>query len=300
MSARNRGEARPLGTVLRLALVASFWGSSFPVSKVALAYAPPLMLAALRYLVGGILLLALALREGRGRALPRRDLWPALALFSLTSVILFNALFYTGLRLATAVNGSLIQPTTNSLTMALLAHLVLRERLASWRYLAFPLATVGVFLLVTGDPSRAVDPGAMVGNLLYIGAGASFAVSGILGRSLFRRLPPLEALGWSVPLGGGVLLLLSALLEAPPVPMGDAPLAFWGAVLYLGIFTVGLGYLWWFRGVHRLGATRTGVFTFLVPVVGALLSVVFLREPFHPVQGLGALLALAGVALVLL
>ena len=49
----------------------------------------------------------------------------------------------------------------------------------------------------------------------------------------------------------------------------------------MAIFTSIVGQVFWIRGVEMIGPSRAGVFQNLVPVIGALLSVVLLRETFH-------------------
>ncbi|GBD10909.1 putative cystine transporter YijE [bacterium HR23] len=287
--------------VAQLLLVVLFWASTFPVSKVALGETTPFLLAGLRYAVSGALLglwWGLAFRPPAPQA-PSSIPWGGVFAFALSGVVGFNAFFYLGLKQSTAVNGSLIQPTAAAMGTALLAWMLLGERLAGWRYLAFPLATAGVALVILGDPARQVDPSSLVGNLFFLLGGTSFALSNIVGRRLFQRTLPLQAVALANSLGAVILLLL-AVGEGGWSTLPHASWRLWAIVGYMGAFATGIGYLWWYEGVRRLGATRTGVFTFLVPVVGAFLSVAFLGEPFHPLQMLGGVLALLGVGLVLL
>jgi drug/metabolite transporter (DMT)-like permease len=69
------------------------------------------------------------------------------------------------------------------------------------------------------------------------------------------------------------------------------------AALYVGVFASTVAYGAWSRGVELIGAARAGVFLHLVPVYGAILSVLFLGERIHAFHGAGLLLILAGVAL---
>lgn len=284
----------------QLVLVVLFWASTFPVSKVALEETTPLLLAGLRYAVSGALLgvwWRFQASNGSPRTVPIP--WGSVVAFALAGVAGFNAFFYLGLKHSTAVNGSLIQPTTAAMVTALLAWAILGERLPLWRYLAFPLATAGVALVILGDPARTVDPSSLLGDLFFVIGGSSFALSNIIGRRLFQHFPTVQAVVLGNPIGAVILLLL-AIGEGGWPGLLHTSWRVWAIVVYMGAFATGLGYLWWYEGVRRLGATRTGVFTFLVPVVGAFLSVTFLGEALHTLQILGGLLALLGVAMVLL
>ncbi|MFN3974375.1 MAG: DMT family transporter [Dehalococcoidia bacterium] len=293
--------ARPgRGVVIgQLVLVVLFWASTFPISKVALEETTPLLLAGMRYAVSGVLLGVWWGLQARANTHAGPIPWWGIVAFALAGVVGFNAFFYLGLAQSTAVNGSLIQPTTAATATALLAWAFLRERLAPWRYLAFPLATAGVTLVILGDPARKIDPSSLLGNLFFVLGGSSFALSNVIGRRLFRRTPTVLAVVVGNPLGALVLLLVSVGEGGWPGLL-HASWRVWAAVAWMGLLATGLGYLWWYEGVRRLGATRTGVFTFLVPVVGAFLSVIFLGESLQILQIVGGLLALLGVALVLL
>ncbi|MCS7207799.1 MAG: DMT family transporter [Dehalococcoidia bacterium] len=288
--------ARVLG---QLGLVVVLWASTFPVSKVALAETTPLLLAGLRYAVSGLFLGLWWHLRATPRRVGNKVPWGSVVAFTLTGVVAFNAFFYLGLRQSTAVNGSLIQPVVAAIMTALLGWIILGERMASWRYAAFPLATAGVVLVIVGAPARMLDLSTLVGNLLFVLAGSSFALSNIVGRHLFQRVATLPAVVLATTLGAVVLLLLAG-VEGGWGRLDEVSWRVWAIVLYMGVGATGLGYLWWYRGVESIGATRTGVFIFLVPVVGALLSVLFLGETLHPVQVVGGVLALVGVALVLL
>ena len=69
------------------------------------------------------------------------------------------------------------------------------------------------------------------------------------------------------------------------------------AVIYTGLFTSVVAYLAWNAGVQRLGAPRAGAFLHLVPLFGAVLSVVLLGEEPRLFHGAGLLLIVAGVTL---
>jgi drug/metabolite transporter (DMT)-like permease len=69
-------------------------------------------------------------------------------------------------------------------------------------------------------------------------------------------------------------------------------------VLFSALFAIGLAYLIWYRGVERLGNTRTAIFANLTPVVAVIASALVLHE--HPARLaiVGAALTLSGVMLV--
>jgi drug/metabolite transporter (DMT)-like permease len=97
---------------------------------------------------------------------------------------------------------------------------------------------------------------------------------------------------------GGTLPLL--VLGAPAIARAHwaevVPLT-WVAILYSGIGSMGIAYLFWYRGVRLLGATRTAMFSNLQPIVAVAVAWPLLGERPTPWQGVGAAAVLGGLIL---
>ena len=72
----------------------------------------------------------------------------------------------------------------------------------------------------------------------------------------------------------------------------------WAAVLFLGICCSGLGYLFWYRALERMEASRVGALLYLEPLVTLAAGALLLGEPIRPATVAGGLLLLAGVGMV--
>lgn len=71
-----------------------------------------------------------------------------------------------------------------------------------------------------------------------------------------------------------------------------------GSLLYIGAFGTVVGFVWYYEGVKRIGASRAAIFTNLVPVFGVLLSALLLDEALTLSMVTGVLLAVAGVTIM--
>jgi drug/metabolite transporter (DMT)-like permease len=71
----------------------------------------------------------------------------------------------------------------------------------------------------------------------------------------------------------------------------------WLALFYLGFFGTVLGFVWYYEGIQRIGATKAGVFINFVPVSAIVFSFLILGEPLTGSLVAGALLVLSGVYL---
>jgi drug/metabolite transporter (DMT)-like permease len=68
-----------------------------------------------------------------------------------------------------------------------------------------------------------------------------------------------------------------------------------GSILYLALFPSILAYIFWNRAVAELGANRTGQFLHLMPVFGAVLSMIFLGERLYAFHGAGIAMIALGI-----
>ncbi|WP_172326697.1 EamA family transporter [Mangrovicoccus sp. HB161399] len=267
--------------MLLAASAPAVWGSTYIVTSELLPPGYPLTDAVLRALPAGLLLLALT------RRLPPRDwLWRLLALGALNFAIFWAALFVAAYRLPGGVAATLgaVQP----LFVLGFAHMALGTPLSARSIGAAAAGILGVALLVLG-PDAALDlPG--------IAAALAGAVSMALGTVLTRKWqPPVPALtftAWQLTAGGLLLLPAALLLEPALPPLTPANLA---GFLWLGLFGAALSYIFWFRGIGRLGPANVTGFGFLSPLTAVLLGWAVLGQALSPLQLAGAAIVLACV-----
>jgi drug/metabolite transporter (DMT)-like permease len=275
---------------------AFFWGTNFVLASTVLTDLSPLWAAALRFLLGAGLMLAIAMRQGQDLlGLARRH--AAVYLFlGLIGIAGFNLLFFQAMKTTSADNGALIM-ATNPLLTTLLAALLIGERASRRQLLALPVALAGVAVVVShGSLTRLMNLQLAEGDLLMLAANLTWAAFNVGS----RRLMPTTS-----PVGNTALMMAAgaAILTAAAVAGGGA-LALPGlhAVLALAIMAVAgtvLAYLFWGLAIRQLGAGRTSLFLNLVPVFAMLVGGLMGSLP-TPAQIAGGLLVLAGVMTAML
>ncbi|WP_455551033.1 EamA family transporter [Kitasatospora cineracea] len=259
------------------------WGTTYVVTTELLPPGHPMFASLLRALPAGLIALAVT------RTLPRGSWWGRAAVLGVLNIGLFLPLLFTAAeRLpggAAATLGA-VQP----MIVALLAVLVLRQRLSGRRLGWGLVGVVGVGLVVIG-PSAALDA---VGVAAGLGGAATMA----LGVTLTKRwgrpegVSPLALTGWQLTAGGLFLLPTTFLFEgAPPAVDGRAALGY----LWLGLVGGLLTYALWFQGIGSLPVTNVAVLGLLSPLVAAMLGALLLDQTLGPVQLLGFALALASI-----
>jgi drug/metabolite transporter (DMT)-like permease len=275
-----------------LFLCALFWGITFPAGKIAVASVPPMTVAFVRFAIAGALLELWVRWRGEGRIpVPRAAIFWSAA----SGIFGYSLFFFYGLRLSSAVEGSLIVPTNNPLVTTALAAIFLGERLRAAEIAGFLLAAAGVFTVVGGIHALDdVQAGHLAGNLLFIGCVLSWATYSILGKVAMSRISPLLATTRVIQVGA-LLILPAALLEGGWNDLAAAPAAAWIAIGTLALPATVLAYVWWYLGIERLGASRASLFVYLVPVSGVVSAHLLLGEALLPRHLWGALFIAAGL-----
>jgi drug/metabolite transporter (DMT)-like permease len=280
----------------KLVLTALFWGGTFIAGRQVAQDLGPFSIAFLRFAMASVLLLGLVrVREGRLPSIGRGQIVLVISL-GLTGVFAYNALFFKGLSLIEASRASLIVATCPAF-IAIAASLFLRERLAPLQALGIPLSIVGAAVVIAkGDLRQIVAGGVGLGELCILGCVLNWAAYSLLGKVALRRLSPLVSVSYSA-LAGAVALAVPALYEGLPHTVRRASLLDWTSIAYLAVCGTVLGFVWFYEGVQRIGATRAGLFINFVPISAVILGVLLLREPITWSLAVGAVLVLSGVYL---
>ena len=275
---------------------AFFWGANFVLAGPVLADLPPLWAAALRFVLGALIMFGIARWRGEDLASPAHSHAWVFLLLGAVGIGAFNLLFFYALQDTSAVNAALIM-ATNPLLTTLLAAAFLGER-ASARHLAgIPLALLGVTVVVSGgELHRLTTLHDARGDLLMLGADLAWACYNVIGRRYLPKGSPI-ANTTLVMSAGAVLLLIVALSSGslPHLPGLKATSA-------LAMMVVGgtvLAYLFWNTGIARLGAGHTALFLNLVPVFAMLIGSITGVLPSMP-QLIGGVLVISGISLSML
>jgi drug/metabolite transporter (DMT)-like permease len=285
-------------TTVYLLVTASafFWGANFVLAGPVLADLPPLWAAAVRFMLGAVLMFAIAgVRRDDLLGLLRRHAAVYL-LLGMVGITAFNLLFFYAMQSSSANNAALIM-AINPLLTALLAAVFLGEKPAARHWLALPVALSGVLVVIShGNMGTLASLSFAHGDLLMLAATTSWALYNILTRRYMPQGSAIANTSWIMAVGA-VLLLSVALDSDSHIHMLDLKAGIAMAIMVVG-GTV-LAYLFWGIGIARLGAARAAIFLNLVPVFAMLTSAIIGTLPSAS-QLAGGLLVLGGVTLSML
>lgn len=273
---------------LMLLLVALIWGSAFVAQRVAAAQIGPLLYNGIRFLIGALIMLPLALRRRPAPSGQPASLW---RVGLVAGLLLFGGSFFqqAGVEWTTAGKAGFITGLYVVLVPLMLA-IFWRQR-SSWiAWLAALLAAAGLFMLsVTERMTLAPGDGLeLVGAVIW----ALHVI--VIGRYAQRVDVPRLVLAQDLVCGG---LSLAAGLALEWDTLGGVLPAWWTWV-YTGVVSVGIAYTLQVVAQKHAPATDAAVILSGEGVVAALLGWLTLNETLEPRQLLGCGLMLAGMLLV--
>ncbi|MFB6123718.1 MAG: DMT family transporter [Haloferacaceae archaeon] len=286
---------RNLALFLVLAVV---WGSAFMAIKAGLAYFPPVLFAAVRYDIAGVVMLGYAayvlddpIPRGRGQ-------WTLVAIGSVLLIAGYHALLFVGETdpAVTSAAAAVIVSLSPVLTTGFARAFLPSERLTTVGIVGLLLGLAGVAVLSQPDPNDLLA-GGFVAKLLVLAAATAFALGSVLTRWVDASMPIESMEAWSM-LGGALLMhALSAGIgesTADVVWSTEAVLA----LLYLSLAASALGFLIYFDLLDRLGAIEINLVSYVAPLSAAATGWAVLGERPTPATAGGFLLIFGGFLLI--
>lgn len=278
-------------------LLAAVWGSAFMAIKAGLDYFPPVLFAAIRYDVAGVLMLGYAMYATE-RWRPRtRGEWTLVAVGGTLLIAAYHAFLFVGEQETTSAAAAVIVSLSPVLTTGFARILLPSERLTAAGIAGLLLGLIGVIVLSQPDPDNLLAAD-VVGKALVFAATASFALGSVLTRRIDAQLPIETMEAWSMLLG-------AALMHAVSVALPDESFAAirWtpeavATMAYLSIAASAIGFLVYFDLLERLGPIEINLVSYVAPVFAALAGWWFLAEPVTPATVGGFLIIFAGFCLV--
>ncbi|WP_311172496.1 DMT family transporter [Halobellus ordinarius] len=284
--------------LLLFVLLAAAWGSAFMAIKAGLAYIPPVLFAALRYDVAGLLMFLYAF-YATDRPIPSgRAQWTVVAVGATLIIAGYHSLLFIGETdpAVTSAAAAVIVSLSPVLTTGFARLFLPDERLTIVGIAGLLLGLVGVVILSNPDPDNLLAGGA-VAKLLIFGAATAFALGSVLTRRIDADLPIETMEAWSM-MGGALIM------HGISLGLGESPAeAVWNleslaALAYLALVASALGFLIYFDLLDRLGPIQINLVSYVAPVFAALAGWVVLTEVPTVYTVVGFLVIFVGFVLV--
>ncbi|MBD3109941.1 EamA family transporter [Bacillus sp. AGMB 02131] len=262
-------------------------GSSFTVVKMGLAYSSPLLLAALRFLVAGIVMAIFVLLFKRPHPKEWKSWWKVVLIGSLQTAGVMGCIFLS-LRTITAGESSILT-FTNPLLVVIFATLFLKSRYRLYQWGGVLMGLVGVSITIGAQIEF------KAGIIYGIISAVFWAVSTLLVNQWGASFDTWVLSAYQMLFGGLILLAVSFLLEEPLFEMNGESLLI---LLWLGIMSSVVQFAVWYYLLQNGEPGKTSTFLFLAPFFGVMTGWLLLDDPLYPSILIGGLLIIIGIYLV--
>ena len=280
-----------LADLFELLLLAAVWGASFLFMRIAAPVLGPVLLIELRVLIAGFTLLLVAIRFGLISEI-KTNIIPLLIVGCINSAIPFLLFAFASLYLPAGFSS--ILNATAPLFGTLIAGLWLREKLTIVQFIGLVIGFAGVTILVgwTKIPVTTNFIRAIAAGLI---APLSAAMAALYAREKLLGVNPIAVATGSL-LGATIILL-----PVTPwfLPDRFPSLTIILVTIALSLFSTALAYVIYFRLISRIGASKSLIVAYLIPLFAMFWGTLILGEPITISMILGCGLILSGTAIAL-
>lgn len=285
MNKKATGHLAALATIL-------IWGTTFISTKVLLVDFEPIEILFFRFIMGFLALLIVYPHRMKETTKRQEAVFAAAGL---CGICLYYLLENIALTYTMASNVGVIISIAPFFT-AMLTHLFTKnEKLRANFFFGFVVAMAGICLISFNGAQMQLNP---VGDLLALAAAAVWACYSVLTRKIsdfgYHTIQTTRRV-----FAYGIMFMVPALFLFDfrigaerflnPVYLGN--------LIFLGLGASALCFVTWNMAVKILGAVKTSIYIYLVPIITIVTSALILREPVTLMSGVGTALALLGLFL---
>jgi drug/metabolite transporter (DMT)-like permease len=254
-------------------LLGVIWSSSFMWIKIAVQEIGPITLVAFRVLFG--LLFGVAVILFQGAQMPRSlKEWSPPLILGITNVAIPFFLISWGEQSIDSAVAAILDATVPLFTILVAHYLLHDDKMTVPKVLGLLMGFAGVVILMSKDIGASL--GSVLGQFAVVLASVFYAGSAVYARKTTEDTPGILRSVGPLVSATAVMWLATFLLESP-VKIPQLGIT-WIALLFLGMLGSGLAFVMLYYLIHEIGPTRTSMVTYLFPLGGVILGVVFLNE----------------------
>ena len=284
-------------TLTAFAIIYFVWGSTFLAIRIGVNEVPPLLLAAMRFTIAGLVLYLWLL--ARGERSPTLREWTSATLLGLIIFLFdYGILFWAETRIPSGIAAVMLATIPG--LMALSEIIFLRtQKLTARLLLALLIGVAGVAVLMSRSLNLGGAPIDKLGALALIFAAISWSVASALTRILPLPSSKVMSSGAQM-LTGGIFLTIAAAAFGEfrnfhPTAVSRGA---WLALLYLIVAGSIIGFTAYVWLIHHQSPTKVGTYAYVNPIVAVLVGYFFGGEALTSRTILGTLFVLISVIVI--
>ncbi len=279
---------------LVLTISTVIWGGAFIAGKISTQTLDPFTVAFLRFFGASLVLYPLMWRTDPARPPRTAKDWLLLASLGLTGIFLYNACFFIATQQAPIIKSSLFI-ASNPVVIVILSGIFLKETISKKHIAGMISAITGVLFIVTGgDFVKIIKLGFEPIDLILLTAVFSWALYTVIGKVVLNKFSSITTTTYAT--GFGTLMLFPfAAANTTMEQIASTGWQGWISVMYVAFVVSVLSFIWWYKGVQKIGAAKSSIFINFMPLSASLMAFFFLGEKLAWYHAVGALLVFGGV-----
>jgi drug/metabolite transporter (DMT)-like permease len=269
-----------------LIFLGALWGSAFMFIKVATPEYGPVALVNARLIIASLIFLPILLRK---KYLPLlAPIWKhVLVLSVINNMIPFTLFSYASL--GSSSNILAILNATTAFNTMVIAYFWINESVTLKQIIGLILGFIGVIILVNPQNSEAT----LISSISCLVAAAFYSLSTVFIQKNSAKTNKLVLIGWSIVFSAVLMMPISYIYLPESIPSFEANIS----AVWLGAVSTGLGFLGYVRLIDKIGAVKTSIVAYFLPVFGILWGYIFLDEKISISVVIGCLVVLMGIFL---
>jgi len=277
--------------ILKILLVMLLWASCFPLITVGLANSPHITFATLRAFIAGVPLVLIALYLGKTFPQRLRD-WVLISVIGLGATTFgFLGMFHAGEFVSPGL--ATVIANTQPLLAAMFGFVILKETVSKAGIFALSLCFLGILIIAAEE--LLIGDAEFSAGLIYLGLAAfGITISNLTIRYMGDTVDITMAMGLQMLIGGLPLLAISVTTESQSQILWTWPFAI--TLLVLSLLGTSLVYWLWASILRSVTLYKANSFSFLIPVMGLTIGMVFFEERLSLNQWLGVAIVILGIA----
>lgn len=279
-----------------LFLVALIYGANYTIAKVVMDdhHLAPIAFIVLRVISATLLfwIFHLALIKER---IHRSDLG-RIILCAFFGVAINQTFFFSGLKLTTPINASLIMTTTPILVL-IASSLLVGERITPWKIAGIIIGATGAGLLIAYGKEVSFNQSRLLGDLLVFINASSYGIYLVLVKGLMVKYNPITVIKWVFSFGF-LMVLPFGIGGLASANWAEFTPVIWGAIAYVLLATTFLAYLFNAIALKSVNASVVSIYIYLQPLTATLIALLLGKDHLTLVKLTAGMLIFLGVFLV--
>ncbi len=277
-----------------LTLVCLLWGTTWIASKEGVRHMPPLQMAGMRQLLGGICYVLFF--TVKGERWPQGKEWKSIFILSFLNFLIANGLSTWGVKYISAGLGAIIGAIF-PLWIVVIGLFSARMKIPNKAIIGLLLGFGGVCVIFYEHLQDFLKADFQLGILLSLVATWGWAFGTIYTKKHAAKFNPYFGIGLQMVIAG-IAMTSIAHATGQTIPLATVPWQSWISIAYLVVFGSIISFIAYLYALQNLSTEQASLYAYINPMVAVLLGWLIFAEPLTMFIAIGGLVTLLGVYLV--